>query len=145
MFGEDLILGYKKCRIDDKHRLFLPKFSFSEKGDSIAISEDENGIILLSNIISLKQKIASLEKSVGSSENMKSLELLYLKLERLYVSCLATSKVDSQRRMLIPEGVYDKHKINDTVILQGCGDHLKVFDNEESHNEYVRKLNSSRS
>lgn len=144
MFGEDLILGYKKCKVDDKHRLFLPKFSFSEKGDSIVISEDENGIILLNNIIALKQKIANIEKSINSSENMKSLELLYLKLERIYASCLATSKVDSQRRLLIPEGVYDKHTIEDSVILQGCGDHLKVFNDEESHNEYVRKLNNSR-
>lgn len=144
MFGEDLILGYKKCKIDDKHRLFLPKFSFSEKGDFIVLSEDDNGIILLNNIVALKQRIANIEKSINSSEQMKSLELLYLKLERLYVSCLATSKVDSQKRLLIPDGVYDKHAIGDSVILQGCGDHLKLFNNEESHNEYVKKLNNSK-
>ncbi len=144
MFGEDLILGYKKCKVDEKHRIFLPKFSFSEKGDSIVISEGDDGIILLNNIVTLKQRIANIEKSINSGEQMKSLELLYLKLERLYVSCLATSKVDAQRRIIIPDDVCNKHTIGNSVILQGCGDHLKLFNNEETHNEYVKKLYNSK-
>lgn len=144
MFGEDLILGYKKCKVDEKHRIFLPKFSFSEKGDFVVISEGDNGVLLLNSIVALKQRIANIEKSINSNEQMKSLELLYLKLERLYASCLATSKVDSQKRLLIPDDVYDKHSIGSSVILQGCGDHLKLFNSEETHNQYVRKLNNSR-
>ncbi|UKI57543.1 MAG: hypothetical protein L6V81_09570 [Clostridium sp.] len=43
------------------------------------------------------------------------------------------SKVDSQRRLIIPVSTRMEYDINDSVILQGCKDHLKMFNSDESY------------
>ena len=56
MFGEKIILGNAKCKVDTKGRILLPKFTYSEKDDEIVLSSDDNGIILLNNLVCLDRK-----------------------------------------------------------------------------------------
>ena len=42
MFGEKIILGNAKCKVDTKGRILLPKFTYSEKDDEIVLSSDDN-------------------------------------------------------------------------------------------------------
>ena len=136
MFGEKIILGNAKCKVDTKGRILLPKFTYSEKDDEIVLSSDDNGIILLNNIVCLKRRINELEKNMSSESDERLIKSLNDKLERLYFSCISVSKVDSQRRLIIPVSTRMEYDINDSVILQGCKDHLKMFTSDESYQNY---------
>jgi len=136
MFGEKIILGNAKCKVDTKGRILLPKFTYSEKDDEIVLSSDDNGIILLNNIVCLKRRINELEKNMSSENDERLIKSLNDKLERLYFSCISVSKVDSQRRLIIPVSTRMEYDINDSVILQGCKDHLKMFNSDESYQNY---------
>lgn len=136
MFGEKIILGNAKCKVDTKGRILLPKFTYSEKDDEIVLSSDDNGIILLNNIVCLKRRINELEKNMSSESDERLIKSLNDKLERLYFSCISVSKVDSQRRLIIPVSTRMEYDINDSVILQGCKDHLKIFNSDESYQNY---------
>lgn len=136
MFGEKIILGNAKCKVDTKGRILLPKFTYSEKDDEIVLSSDYNGIILLNNIVCLKRRINELEKNMSSESDERLIKSLNDKLERLYFSCISVSKVDSQRRLIIPVSTRMEYDINDSVILQGCKDHLKMFNSDESYQNY---------
>lgn len=136
MFGEKIILGNAKCKVDTKGRILLPKFTYSEKDDEIVLSSDDNGIILLNNIVCLKRRINELEKNMSSESDERLIKSLNDKLERLYFSCISVSKVDSQRRLIIPVSTRIEYDINDSVILQGCKDHLKMFNSDESYQNY---------
>lgn len=136
MFGENIILGNAKCKVDTKGRILLPKFTYSEKDDEIVLSSDDNGIILLNNIVCLKRRINELEKNMSSESDERLIKSLNDKLERLYFSCISVSKVDSQRRLIIPVSTRMEYDINDSVILQGCKDHLKIFNSDESYQNY---------
>lgn len=136
MFGEKIILGNAKCKVDIKGRILLPKFTYSEKDDEIVLSSDDNGIILLNNIVCLKRRINELEKNMSSESDERLIKSLNDKLERLYFSCISVSKVDSQRRLIIPVSTRMEYDINDSVILQGCKDHLKMFNSDESYQNY---------
>lgn len=140
MFGENIILGNTKYKVDTKGRIFLPKFAYPEKDDEIVFSSDDNGIILLNNIVCLKRRINELEKSISSESDERLIKSLNDKLERLYFSCISVSKVDSQRRLIIPVSTRMDYDINDSVILQGCGDHLKMFNSDEAYNNYKMML-----
>lgn len=136
MFGEKIILGNAKCKVDTKGRILLPKFTYSKKDDEIVLSSDDNGIILLNNIVCLKRRINELEKNMSSESDERLIKSLNDKLERLYFSCISVSKVDSQRRLIIPVSTRMEYDINDSVILQGCKDHLKMFNSDESYQNY---------
>lgn len=136
MFGEKIILGNAKCKVDTKGRILLPKFTYSEKDDEIVLSSDDNGIILLNNIVCLKRRINELEKNMSSESDERLIKSLNDKLERLYFSCISVSKVDSQRRLIIPVSTRMEYDINDSVILQGCKDRLKMFNSDESYQNY---------
>lgn len=136
MFGENIILGNAKCKVDTKGRILLPKFTYSEKDDEIVLSSDDNGIILLNNIVCLKRRINELEKNMSSESDERLIKSLNDKLERLYFSCISVSKVDSQRRLIISVSTRMEYDINDSVILQGCKDHLKMFNSDESYQNY---------
>lgn len=136
MFGEKIILGNAKCKVDTKGRILLPKFTYSEKDDEIVLSSDDNGIILLNNIVCLKRRINELEKNMSSESEERLIKSLNDKLERLYFSCISVSKVDSQRRLIIPVSTRMEYDINDSVNLQGCKDHLKMFNSDESYQNY---------
>lgn len=136
MFEEKIILGNAKCKVDTKGRILLPKFTYSEKDDEIVLSSDDNGIILLNNIVCLKRRINELEKNMSSESDERLIKSLNDKLERLYFSCISVSKVDSQRRLIIPVSTRMEYDINDSVILQGCKDHLKMFNSDESYQNY---------
>lgn len=136
MFGEKIILGNAKCKVDTKGRILLPKFTYSEKDDEIVLSSDDNGIILLNNLVCLKRRISELEKNMSSESDERLIKSLNDKLERLYFSCISVSKVDSQRRLIIPVSTRMEYDINDSVILQGCKDHLKMFNSDESYQNY---------
>ena len=140
MFGENIVLGNTECKVDTKGRIFLPKFSYSEKDDEIVFSVNDDNTILLNNLVCLKRRINELEKNISNENDERLIMSLNNKLESIYFSCISVSKVDKQRRLIIPMSIRMEHDISDSVILQGCGDHLKMFNSSESYENYKMML-----
>lgn len=140
MFGENIVLGNTECKVDTKGRIFLPKFSYSEKDDEIVFSVNDDNTILLNNLVCLKRRINELEKNISNESDERLIMSLNNKLESIYFSCISVSKVDKQRRLVIPTSIRTEHDISDSVILQGCGDHLKMFNSSESYENYKMML-----
>lgn len=140
MFGENIVLGNTECKVDTKGRIFLPKFSYSEKDDEIVFSVNDDNTILLNNLVCLKRRINELEKNISNESDERLIMSLNNKLESIYFSCISVSKVDKQRRLIIPTSIRTEHDISDSVILQGCGDHLKMFNSSESYENYKMML-----
>lgn len=140
MFGENIVLGNTECKVDTKGRIFLPKFSYSEKDDEIVFSVNDDNTILLNNLVCLKRRINELEKNISNESDERLIMSLNNKLESIYFSCISVSKVDKQRRLIIPTSIRMEHDISDSVILQGCGDHLKMFNSSESYENYKMML-----
>lgn len=140
MFGENIVLGNTECKVDTKGRIFLPKFSYSEKDDEIVFSVNDDNTILLNNLVCLKRRINELEKNISNENDERLIMSLNNKLESIYFSCISVSKVDKQRRLIIPMSIRTEHDISDSVILQGCGDHLKMFNSSESYENYKMML-----
>lgn len=143
MFGEDLILGYKEVSLDEKGRIFLPKFTGVEKGDKISVIENETGSFKLFNLMYMQRIIDELNKKC-CSKDQERIQLLSDRLQLLYYSYLTTCNVDSQRRIHIPQQILDEHEFSDKVIMQGSGTSLTVFNSKESYNSYVRKLRATK-
>lgn len=139
MFGEIPILGYKEVSVDEKGRIFLPKFTCAEKGDQVSVLENGANSFKLYNLTYLQNIINELNKSCDSSEKRKIQELSD-RLQLLYYSYLATGRVDSQRRLNIPDQILREYGFKDTAIMQGCGTNLTIFNSRESYNEYVKTL-----
>ena len=85
MFGEDLILGYKEVSLDEKGRIFLPKFTGVEKGDKISVIENETGSFKLFNLMYMQRIIDELNKKC-CSKDQERIQLLSDRLKLLYYS-----------------------------------------------------------
>ncbi|NLC48446.1 MAG: hypothetical protein GX758_03705 [Tenericutes bacterium] len=139
MFADDIILGYKVCKFDSKGRLFLPKFTYAEKDDEICITKENDMFLGLYNYNKLKSKINGLKKESLTSKNKEIIQLIESQLEEIYTKFITSSIVDAQRRLLIPKEVISSQNLSEYIILQGANDYARVFSDEKSYNEYVKK------
>lgn len=143
MFGEEPILGYREVSLDSKSRIFVPKFSGVEEGDKISIIENGPSSLKLYNLMYMQQKVNELNKMCDSKDKER-VQQLSDRLQLLYYSYLATSKVDSQGRITIPQEVAKEYGFKDKVIMQGCGTNLTLFNSRDTYDCYVRELKTTK-
>jgi DNA-binding transcriptional regulator/RsmH inhibitor MraZ len=94
MFGSKIILGNAELNLDDKGRVFIPGFTNVEKGEDLSLIENMNGNL---NLFSNKQ-INLLIYKLNHSNNEEDKILL----NKIYAYYIATEKVDSQKRIILP-------------------------------------------
>lgn len=143
MFGEELILGFKEVGLDEKSRIFLPKFTGVEQGDRISFVEDSPSSLKLYNLMYMQQLISEINKKCNP-ENKEKVQQLSDRLQLLYYSYLATSKVDSHGRITIPQDIVNEYRFKDKIIVQGCGTNLTIFNSKDAYDSYVRKLKTTK-
>lgn len=143
MFGEEPILGYREVGLDEKSRIFLPKFTGVEQGDRISFVEDTPSSLKLYNLMYMQQLISEINKKCNP-EDKEKVQQLSDRLQLLYYSYLATSKVDSHGRITIPQDIANEYKFKDKIIVQGCGTNLTIFNSKDAYDCYVRKLKTTK-
>lgn len=144
MFGEDVILGYKNCKLDSKGRIILPKFTFATEDDEIGITRENNGYIGLYNYNILKHRIKDLKTESLSKKNEELIQYIESQLEEIFAKFITTSVVDTQRRLLIPKELLDSQGFSENAILQGAYDHARLFTDEDRYNQYIRKFTQTK-
>ncbi|MBE6148934.1 MAG: hypothetical protein E7167_05595 [Firmicutes bacterium] len=138
---EKLILGQKTMKVDAKGRMFIPSSMDVWKGSEVAFarfSGDYYHLYILEKINSL---IDELTKKRDFAVNEEEFKLIVAKLNSLFDMIIDVSKIDAQRRILLPSEIQEKSSGN--VILQGKGDCIALFPNEDIYENY-RTLNLSK-
>ncbi len=132
MFGENLLIGQKKVKIDGKNRIYLPPFTKAEKNDEIALINkiDTTGYPYIKLYLIKKYKEIA-EKLKKLQENATSVEE-YIQYEQKIIDICsyidAVLKVDSQRRVLIPQDIMatNRWQYRDSLICEGKGNFLII-------------------
>ena len=132
MFGENLLIGQRTSKIDGKNRIYLPPFTKAEKDDEIALINmiDNNGFPYIKLYLLKKYKEIA-ERLQKLQENATSIEE-YMQYEQKIIDICsyidAVLKVDSQRRVLIPQDIMttNKWQERDSLICEGKGNFLVI-------------------
>ncbi len=132
MFGEDLLIGQRKGKIDGKNRIYLPPFTKAEKNDEIAlINKIDNKGIPYIQLYLLKKYKEIAERLQKLQENATSVEE-YMQYEQKIIDICsyinAILKVDSERRVLIPQDIMaaNRWQDRDSLICEGKGNFLVI-------------------
>ena len=121
MFGEKVLIGYSSCNIDEKNRIYLPKFTGAEAGDRlILIPENENLAIYSSTTLdNYVEKISSLN-------NPKEQKDLLKEFREYCESAIQELVVDKQKRVTLSTSI---DFIDRNIEVRGSGDRLIVSGN----------------
>lgn len=118
MFGSENIYGQSIVRLDDKGRMFLPKFTHVEKDDSLLILNKTNYLEIHREDL-LDKKIIELEKMYIGLDNDRKRKA-ELEMLQIYRSILKKVKSDTQHRInLSGIGV-----VNNNFLCIGAKDHV---------------------
>lgn len=121
MFGEKSLYGNDVLKIDDKGRIFLPKYTKKEKDDELVLRYDEeNAKYEIYSIDRYDQIMNILEKYSIKSTNVKERKYYEKRIYEISKSILKKLKVDSQGRVNIGDIDTESSKI----LCIGARDHL---------------------
>lgn len=132
MFGEDLLIGKKIVNIDSKNRICLPSFTKAEKNDEIALINkiDTTGypyikLYLLKKYKEIAERLKKLQENATSTQEFMQYEQKIIDICS-YID--AVLKVDSQRRVLIPQDIMttNRWQYRDSFICEGKGNFLVI-------------------
>ena len=132
MFGENLLIGKRTVKIDGKNRIYLPPFTKAEKDDEIALINkiDNTGfpyvkLYLLKKYKEIAERLQKLQENATSVEEYMQYEQ---KIIDICSYITATLKVDSQRRVLIPQDIRasNRWQYRDSFICEGKGNFLII-------------------
>lgn len=141
MFGEKEIIGIKNLKIN-KNRISLPPFTFATPNDELFFIFDhtQNHLILaqeqeiMANLSKIRE---NLKIKVSNSEITYKDFLRYQRY--LYgIMCIEGHKVDSQKRILLPDRGLKKLNLSKEVLVVGKGTRLHIYPNTE---EVISSLN----
>ena len=132
MFGEDLLIGKRTVKIDGKDRIYLPPFTKAERNDEIALVNkiDINGfpyikLYLLKKYKEIAERLQKLQENATSTQE-------YIQYEQKIIDICsyidAVLKVDSERRILIPQDIMttNRWQERDSLICEGKGNFLTI-------------------
>lgn len=142
MFGDKIILCCKECTLDQKRRFFVPKSTGVEPNDELVFAINNDGNLIVYNMTFLEKLIKSYEERIKASENMNFINAMRKEMARVYTSCLGSSKVDKQGRVIIPQEACEMFKIEGSIIVQGFGKCMLIFSSREMKDKYVLSLKS---
>ena len=132
MFGEDLLIGQKTVKIDEKNRIYLPPFTKAEKEDEIALINkiDNTGfpyikLYLLKKYKEIAVRLQKLQENVTSTQEYMQYEQKIIDICS-YINAVLT--VDSQRRILIPQDIMSANRWQERskFICEGKGNFLVI-------------------
>lgn len=144
MFGEDKIIGEKEVKVDDKHRVILPKFTYAEAGDIIMprFSAIQSNVLFLFNEEEYhiqRDKFESFLKEQRVLGKFTYHDIL--RYRRYYYGHLSFmgEKVDKSRRFLLEGRAISNLEISDKLFMMGEDNHLILCRDRNVFDEYQEK------
>jgi len=129
MFGENIIIGHSVAKIDNKNRVFLPSFTKATHKDKIIIERTEyksDFALKLHAYHKYYELIERIKKLQSTATTLEEFMKFQERIESLCLFLAAAVNVDSQRRIVIPNHIFQELNWSSElpVILDGLGDSL---------------------
>ena len=131
MFGEIPIFGNSENKIDNKGRLFVPKFTGVEENDRLVVQKGQGNYYVIINFSEIEDKLRALKKS-----NQEG------KIEIITSSIVSLVKVDKQGRIIFHP--HESFAIDRKVFIHGNYDSIQVFPSEEDYINHIKELEKNR-
>ena len=124
MFGEELMCGTYKIKIQNKNRINIPASTKAETGDEIAIQKIDDYLKMYPKK-AIDKVIEEMQSELQQAKDISESNIIKEKMERFYFSILSNVKCDTQRRIVLPD-FFDKNESIE-IMAVGCGDHVKLY------------------
>lgn len=131
MFGEIPIFGNSENKIDNKGRLFVPKFTGVEENDRLVVQKGQGNYYVIINFSEIEDKLRQLKNS-----NQEG------KIEIITSSIVSLVKVDKQGRIIFHP--HESFAIDRKVFIHGNYDSIQVFPSEEDYINHIKELEKNR-
>ena len=131
MFGEMPIFGNSENKIDNKGRLFVPKFTGVEENDQLIIQKGHGNYYVIINYKEIEDKLRQLK-----SNNQER------KIEIITSSIVSLVKVDKQGRIIFHP--YESFAVNRKVFIHGNYDSIQVFPSQKDYESHIQELEKNR-
>ena len=132
MFGDKVLIGYSNTTVDDKKRLFLPKFTCAEAGEKlIVIPEDDRLAIYSSSVLD------EYVDRIDSIKDFKERKTFLTEFREYCESIITEVTVDKAKRISLSNIEFNDRNI----IVQGSGDRI-IITGDFSYPELYRKRSS---
>ena len=136
---ESLLLGQKNASVDAKGRFILPNdFKEIGCGTGIVFARFPNEYYKIYMLERIEDIIGELQSKKHLAGSIKDYNDIVTELNTVFNMIVDTGKLDKQRRIVLPSEVRDK-MTNSTVMLQGKGDSITLFPNEEIYQKYCEE------
>lgn len=135
MFGDNGIFGKSYHTMDDKNRIILPKNTNREENDELGFYKENELTFRIYNLKTLKKQIEDYRK--GQLSDIEKIDQI---INDLTMRIIATGNVDSSGRTAIPKQIVEEYNLGKRLIFHGGENHLKIFKDEETYNEYVNSV-----
>ncbi len=132
MFGDKVLIGFSSTNVDDKKRIFLPKFTCAEAGDRLIIIPENDRLAIYSSD-TLEDYLDKIDSITDHNEKKELLN----EFREYCESVISEVIVDKSKRITL-----SKISFNDNnVIVRGSGDRI-VITGDFTYPELYRKRSS---
>lgn len=131
---ETLFLGKKQVNLDSKGRIIIPAAFDIKSGTEIAFAKLPGEYYQLYILERINRLVDELMKKRDYTLNEEEYNLIVKKLNTLFDLIVDTTKLDSQRRVIVPSDV--RENTSDKILLQGKGDCIALFPNDYTYSKY---------
>lgn len=139
MLDEEIILN-KEIAIDNKHRLIIPNEAEPSAGDLVCFIRENDLAFRIQSFSKYSSLLKKYRKLIMNAKDLQS-KLDYENLRSLLIlSLIGKKEVGLGNRIIIPEKIIEEYNIESRVVVIGGDDHIKVFKNENTKNEYILRL-----
>ena len=123
MFGEKPMLGSCVRSVDNKGRIYLPKFCNAEKDDNLVVQKIDNHFALFN--------LSHIEKEIKKYRDWEDFE----KVNLIVSSIVDLVTVDKVKRINL------KHNyiLTNKIYIQGNWDNVLLFSSPEDYGQYILK------
>ena len=121
MFGEKVLIGYSSCNIDEKNRIYLPKFTGAEAGDKLLIIPENENLAIYSSTT-----LDNYVEKISLLNNIKEEKELLKEFREYCESAIQEITVDKQKRITLSSNI---DFIDKNIEVRGSGDRLLIIGN----------------
>ena len=132
MFGDKVLIGYSNTSVDDKKRLFLPKFTCAEAGEKLVVIPEDDKLAIYST-----ETLNNYLDKIDSIKDFREKKEILKKFREYCESIITEVTVDKTKRITLSNIDFN----DNNIIVQGSGDRI-VIRGDFTYPELYKKRSS---
>lgn len=145
MFGDNPLLFQTTIKKPKNNRIVIPSKTGVEPGECLVLYSEEKYLSIYS--LKVYRQIIMEYKKIIKSLRMKNLSIDRKKheLDCIYFNIYDNNIVDNDNRIILPKIVVNKYDFSDELYVLGAFDHLELFKDENTFENYKKYVKEKRS